>query len=65
MQNLKVLTYYSNDQEKRNEWARHWISTMFEKIEVALKETAGKYAYGDKLSLVDVCIPPQLYNAKR
>lgn len=65
LQNKKVLLFYSNDQEKRNEWAQHWISTMFEKIETALKKTSRKYAYGDQITLVDVCIPPQLNNAKR
>uniref|UniRef100_A0A914IH75 maleylacetoacetate isomerase n=1 Tax=Globodera rostochiensis TaxID=31243 RepID=A0A914IH75_GLORO len=65
LQNLVVLQHLSDDPAKRNAWARHWIEHSFNAFEKALAKTAGKYAYGDKLSLVDICIPPQVYNAKR
>jgi len=34
-------------------------------LELALKETSGKYCVGDELSLADCCIVPQVYNARR
>lgn len=34
-------------------------------FEAAIKKTAGKYCYGDEVSLVDICLIPQVYNAKR
>ena len=29
------------------------------------KETAGKYMLGDSVTMADICLIPQLYNAKR
>ncbi len=34
-------------------------------MEKVLKETAGKYSVGDDVTLADVCLVPQLYNARR
>ncbi|KAI1713209.1 putative maleylacetoacetate isomerase 2 [Ditylenchus destructor] len=64
LQNLRVLQYFP-EPSQRAAWAKHWITFNFTKLEKALKKTAGKYGYGDQLSLVDVCIPAQVYNAKR
>jgi len=50
---------------KRSEWASHWIEFTFEQLEKTLQSTRGRYAYGDELSIVDLCIPPQCYNARR
>jgi len=65
LQNLRVLEHLSDDAEIRQKWAKYWVELSFTKLEKVLKETARKYAYGDKLSLLDICIPPQVYNAKR
>ncbi|KAL3107969.1 hypothetical protein niasHT_012877 [Heterodera trifolii] len=65
LQNLGVLKHLSEEPAKRNAWARHWIEQSFDVFEKALAKTAGKYAYGDQISLADICIPPQVYNAKR
>ena len=34
-------------------------------VEAKLRETAGQFAVGDKVSLADICLVPQLYNARR
>ena len=47
------------------EWARDMITDRFKQLEVILKETSGKYCVGDKITLADVCLLPQVYNARR
>jgi maleylacetoacetate isomerase len=66
LQNLAVLHYLAPDDEaKRQEWARHWIERAFSRLEKELAQCAGKFAYGDQLTMLDCCIPPQVHNAKR
>ena len=36
---------------------------FFSALEMQLEKTAGKYCVGDELSLADVCLVPQVYNA--
>lgn len=67
--NLRVLQYLSgvlevNDQQK-GDWYRHWINTGFQALEKKLASTAGVYSVGDSISLVDICLVPQVYNAER
>ena len=47
------------------EWGRYFIERGFKGLEAMLTETAGKYCYGDKITLADVCLVPQVYNANR
>jgi maleylacetoacetate isomerase len=67
--NLRVLDKlsadYSIDAEARAAWNRHWIAAGFVAIEGRLKETAGVYAVGDQPTLADLCLVPQVYNARR
>jgi maleylpyruvate isomerase len=46
-------------------WNRHWIAAGFEAIEARLKTAAGRNAVGDAITLADVCLVPQVYNARR
>ena len=67
--NLRVLDKltadYGVDAEARAAWNRHWIAIGFMAIEARLAETAGAYAIGDEPTLADLCIVPQMYNARR
>lgn len=65
LQNLTVIGHISLEGDKRVEWARHWITVGFEKLEKVLAKTVGKYAYGDQVTLADICIVPQMFNARR
>jgi maleylacetoacetate isomerase len=66
IQNIGVLDIHGGDDvEKKQKWAQHFILRGFRALEKQLEKTAGKYSFGDKISLVDVCIVPQVYNAKR
>ncbi|KAI1691027.1 putative maleylacetoacetate isomerase 2 [Ditylenchus destructor] len=64
IQSLRVRQFFSA-QDQRSAWANHWITVNFEKLEKALTKTAGKYSFGDNITLIDVCIPPQVNNAQR
>uniref|UniRef100_A0A914E4Y0 maleylacetoacetate isomerase n=1 Tax=Acrobeloides nanus TaxID=290746 RepID=A0A914E4Y0_9BILA len=66
VQNLRVMKFYSKgDQAKNAEWAKHFIELGFDALEEELKKTAKKFSFGDTITLVDLCIPPQVYNARR
>lgn len=67
--NLRVLDKLSADfgadPAYREAWNRHWITAGFAAIEARLATTAGRHAVGDAISLADVCLVPQVYNARR
>jgi maleylacetoacetate isomerase len=65
--NLGVLKYLrgqlGHDQETVNAWYRHWIEEGFRAIETLVE---GKpFCFGDRPSLADVALVPQVYNARR
>src|SRR3546814_7798467 len=65
--NLRVLKYLRKqiglDQEAIDAWARHWIEAGF----ATLEAMAGPPAFlaGPEVTLADICLVPQLYNARR
>ena len=67
--NLRVLEKLTADYgagpEARAAWNRHWIAAGFDAIETRLAATAGQHAIGDRISLADICLVPQVYNALR
>ena len=46
-------------------WNRHWIGNGFRAIEARLAAIAGCHAVGDQITLADICLVPQVYNARR
>jgi maleylacetoacetate isomerase len=68
LNNLRVLKYLSTlgiEQEQRDEWYRHWVTEGLEALEKMAAPRAGAFLFGDTVSLADVCLVPQLYNARR
>jgi len=69
MGNLRVLQKLAADfgapPDNAAAWNRHWIASGFDAIEARLNSTAGRYAVGDTISLADICLVPQVYNARR
>lgn len=65
LQNLAPQAMYSDDPEKKKEWARHWIRNGLAAYETLVGRTAGQFSVGDSLSLADLCLIPQVYNALR
>jgi maleylpyruvate isomerase len=71
LNNLRVLQYLSNqlkvsDSEK-SQWYHHWLAqgfAAFDKL-VAKCDSNGPYCLGGELSMADVCLIPQIYNADR
>jgi maleylpyruvate isomerase len=69
LNNLRVLQYLERDlgldEAARLAWYRHWVAEGFRAIETTLEETAGAFCLGDQPTLADVCLVPQVYNARR
>lgn len=65
VQNLAVMKYYSDDQEKRKAYAKHWITRGLAAYEAVASRVAGTYSVGGTLTLADICLIPQVYNANR
>ena len=69
IQNLSVLqeidTLYKAGPSGKASWAAHWIQRGFEALEKKLVHTAGTFAFGDRVSVVDAFLVPQVYNANR
>jgi maleylpyruvate isomerase len=71
IQNLRVLNFLKHEFKRTdddvNRWARHWIDFGLRALEqqvLSLSER-GKYCYGETPTLADVCLVPQLANARR
>jgi maleylpyruvate isomerase len=51
------------DQSTIDAWYHHWVIEGFEALETLM--TPGPYACGDKVTIADVCLVPQVANARR
>ena len=67
--NLRVLNrltdQFGADQAARDAWYAHWIVTGLTALETMTTDVAGPFLGGDAPNLADVCLVPQLYNARR
>jgi maleylpyruvate isomerase len=66
--NLRVLKYLQAmgiDEPRRDEWYRHWIREGFAALESQLRARPGTYCCGEDVTLADVCLVPQVFNAQR
>lgn len=62
---LKELAALGVDEAGRNAWARRWIGEGFSALEPLVAKHGKGFAFGDAPTLADVCLVPQVYNAKR
>jgi maleylpyruvate isomerase len=71
LNNLRVLKYLSNElalpDEVRDRWYHHWITVGFEGLEKQLagEPETGRFCHGDTPGLADICLVPQVTNARR
>ncbi len=69
LNNLRVLNYLrqqlGQDEEAVTGWYRHWVGEAFEPLEKLVADTSPDYCFGASVSLADVCLVPQVYNARR
>ncbi len=71
LNNLRVLNYLRGplgcDPGKVDGWYAHWIAQGFAALEAQVARGAGdgRHLCGDAVTLADVCLVPQMYNARR
>ena len=67
LNNVGPLRYLKNtlghEQAAIDAWYHHWVLEGFEALEQVID--AGPYCCGDAVTIADVCLVPQLYNARR
>ncbi|WP_010214708.1 maleylacetoacetate isomerase [Sphingomonas sp. PAMC 26621] len=67
--NLRVLNrltdQFGADPAAREAWYRHWVQTGLTALEAMSATAAGPFLGGESPNLADVCLVPQLYNARR
>ncbi len=69
LNNLRVLEYLKGElaqsQEVIDAWYAHWIIQGLPALEAAAAPRAGAFLFGDQPTIADICLVPQLYNARR
>jgi maleylacetoacetate isomerase len=67
LNNLAPLRYIKNELGKEqaaiDAWYQHWVVLGFETVEAWLQP--GPYAFGERVTLADICLVPQVANARR
>jgi len=69
LNNLKVLKYLKeplgHTQDQIGLWYNHWISLNFKALETLVKAHGGAYCFGDSVTMADLFLIPQMWNANR
>ena len=71
LNNLRVLKYLrdplGHDEDIVQSWYAHWIAEGFRSLEGLLNTggQSGKFCFGDQVTMADVCLVPQVFNAQR
>ena len=69
LNNLRVLKYLKNElgheQDEIDTWYAHWVTEGLRALEALAKPHAGSFLFGSAPTGADLCLVPQLYNARR
>jgi maleylacetoacetate isomerase len=69
LNNLRVLKYLKDplghSQDEIDAWYAHWLNEGLPALEAMAAPRAGKFLFGGAPTGADVCLVPQLYNARR
>ncbi len=69
--NLRVQQYLGAelhvDEEAVRRWYRHWVETGLKGIEVRMQRSPGdgRHLVGNGVTIADLCLVPQMFNARR
>ena len=69
--NLRLVNYLRSElaqpEPEVERWMRHWIEAGFAALEVAVRRhtRGGRHCHGDAVTMADVFLAPQMYNARR
>ena len=67
LNNTSPLRYLKKELQQEqtaiDAWYRHWVIEGFEAVEMLL--TPAPYACGNLVTMADICLVPQVYNARR
>lgn len=69
LNNLSVLadlkTRFGAGSDQTGDWYRHWIEVGFRSLEALAQGCEGAFLFGDTPTLAEICLVPQVYNARR
>lgn len=71
LNNLRVLKYLKDplglDGAARDRWCRHWMEEGFAALEqrLATEPETGRFSHGDRPTMADACLVPQVVSAAR
>lgn len=71
LNNLRVLSFLKKEHQFNESmierWYHHWLRKGFDALESLLQESerVNSVCVGDKISIADLCLIPQVYNANR
>ncbi|MFS8146921.1 maleylacetoacetate isomerase [Rhizobium sp. BR 249] len=66
--NMHVAAHLMTMTEKadaREQWMKHFIAAGLGKVEAMIGESAGDFSFGNRPTMADLCLIPQVYNARR
>lgn len=70
LNNLRVLKYITAElgitEDQKTTWYHHWILAGFHSIEALLRDgKTGDFCHDNTVTFADLCLVPQVYNARR
>lgn len=71
LNNLRVLKRLTQDMgisdAAKNDWVRHWVDLGFRALEdvLAAQPRKGSFCIGERPTIADCCLVPQVFNAER
>jgi len=67
LQNLGVMRRVArmSSKEEARQWSSDWIARGLAALEAEAAETAGRFCVGDEVTVADLCLVPQMVNARR
>jgi maleylacetoacetate isomerase len=69
LQNISVTNFLSDafqlTDAQKHQWMNHWMTKGLLSVETLLQKHAGSYCFGDKISMADCFLIPQVFSSKR